>query len=124
MPDLYGYLAQRGYRGIDPVVRAVEAWKRIQDRSSEIVVWRGNPATAQPTQTVRIEFDDSGGMLKKDAGTAAVKKGVIFGVQDHPTEPDTDLQKTDRVVLADGDYRIIDVLYLPGEIQAGMERIT
>ena len=124
MPDLYGYLAQREHRGIDNVARAVEAWKRIEDRSSSIVVWRGNPPAAQTAQTVRIEFDVERGRFEKDAGTAAVKRGVIFGVRDHPTETDTDLQKDDRVTLADGDYRVVDVIYVPGEVQAGMQRIT
>lgn len=124
MPDLDGLLAQRNFRPLNATARAVAAWNRILDRSTSIVVYRGNPASAQAAQTVRIEFDNERSTLKTDAGVASVRRAVIFGVRNHPTVDDTDLQKDDRVRLSDGDYRVIGVIELPGEVQASVERIS
>lgn len=126
MPDLNTLLAQRGQRGINAAVRAVRAWQRIQDRPTTITVYRGNPAAAQTAQTVRVEFDNTTAQVIRQAGQAAQQGVILFGVRDHPDTDvlDTDLKKGDRVTLSDGNYQVISVLDLPGEIQARAERLS
>lgn len=126
MPDLSALLAQRGQRGINAAVRAVRAWQRIQDRATTITVYRGNPAVAQTAQVVRVEFDSTTARVIQQAGQAAQQGVILFGVRDHPDSdvPDTDLKKGDRVMLADGNYQVISVIDLPGEIQARAERLS
>ena len=121
MPDLDALLSGRGFRVIG-AGRAARAWQRIQDRSTSITVYRaGIPLDAQ---TVRIEFDSASANLRREAGEAAVKDVILFGVKDHPTVDDTDLAKNDEFKLADGSYRVIDVIEVPGEVQARAERIS
>jgi hypothetical protein len=123
MPDITGHLAQRPR--VNTTLRAVAAWERIQDRATSITVYRGSPASAQDAQTVRVEWDNERARLvTTDAGTASQRRGVIFGVRNHPTAADTDLQKDDRIRLDDGDYRVIGVIEPPGEVQASIERIS
>jgi len=126
MPDLSALLAQRGQRGINAAVRAVRAWQRIQDRATTITVYRGNPAVAQTAQVVRVEFDSTTARVIQQAGQAAQQGVILFGVRDHPDNDvsDTDLKKGDRVMLADGNYQVISVIDLPGEIQARAERLS
>lgn len=126
MPDLNALLAQRGQRGINAAVRAVRAWQRIQDRATTITVYRGNPAVAQTAQVVRVEFDSTTARVIQQTGQAAQQGVILFGVRDHPDSdvPDTDLKKGDRVMLADGNYQVISVIDLPGEIQARAERLS
>lgn len=126
MPDLSALLAQRGQRGINAAVRAVRAWQRIQDRATTITVYRGNPAVAQTAQVVRVEFDSTTARVIQQTGQAAQQGVILFGVRDHPDSdvPDTDLKKGDRVMLADGNYQVISVIDLPGEIQARAERLS
>ena len=121
MPSYDGWLGNRNY-SINAERRAVRAWARIQDRPTSITVYRGS--TAQTAQTVRIEYDSGAGQEIREAGQASIQKLIVFGVQDHPEEDDTDLQKDDRFTLADGNYRVVSVIYVPGEIQAKAERIT
>jgi hypothetical protein len=123
MPDLSGLLGKRDFRTISASVRAVRAWGRIRDRATSIVVYRNETPLA--AQTVRIEYNNSRAEgFREGAGVAAVKDAVIFGVKDHPTEDDTDLQKDDLITLSDGNYRIINVISVPGEIQATVERVS
>lgn len=121
MPSYTGWLRR------DPAsvaeVRAVLAWQRISDKPTSITVYRaGVPQTAQ---TVRVEFRRQvGDYIRRDAGEASVHDVILFGVADHPSEDDTDLAKGDRFTLSDGQYQVMDVIEVPGEVQATAERIS
>jgi hypothetical protein len=122
MPDYTDWLAQ-GTSSINAVWRAVRAWKRISDRVTSITVYRGR--VAQTAQSVRIEYDSIRGLnVRHDAGEAVIARVILFGVADHPTVTDTNLQKGDQFTLADGMYEVKSVIYVPGEVQATAERIS
>jgi len=123
MPDFAAYLGGNIQRGISVEDRAVRAWARIQDKPTTVALYRGT--TAQPAQTLRVEpsaqvFPDE----VRGPGLASIARVLLFGVQGHPAEPDTDIQKGDLFTLADGQYRVIDVWTYPGEVQARAERVT
>jgi hypothetical protein len=100
------------------------AWQRIQDRATTITVYRDGAALAG-TQTVRIEYSTIANE-RRGAGEASVRDIVLFGVMDHPdvAVTDTNLKKDDQFSLADGIYRVLDVIVIPGEVQARAERIS
>ena len=102
--------------------RAVDAWERIQDNASSITVLRGS--TNLSAQTVRVELVREGQDRTGASGQAGVWRVVVFGVRDHPTQTDTDIQKGDRFVYGGSEYRVIAVSVLPGEVQATAERVT
>lgn len=108
-------------------VRAVAAWKRIQDRPGSIVLTRGSSDLS--AQTVRLEFANAQGsipMPQGPAGTAHVRRLTVIGVKDHPDAQiaDTDIQTGDRFRLDGENYRVTDVAEYPGEVQAQTERAT
>lgn len=122
MPDLNAILSQRFWRTISASTRAVRAWQRIQDNPTSIVIMRGS--TDLTAQTVRIEPVLSAREATGDAGTAAVQRMIVFGIEDHPTLADTNVAKGDRFVLNSVDeYRVMDVVRYPGEVQATAERV-
>lgn len=106
--------------------RALEAWQRIGDQPTTIAIQRGT-VTLDP-QTVRIEFSNSAREdLDLRSGldiTPGVQRAVVFGVRQHPTEPDTDIQRGDRFVVELTEYEVIGVISAPGEVQAICEART
>lgn len=108
----------------DVADRAVSAWLRIQDRPTSISIMRGSDDLE--AQTVRIEYSTQAGEASGRAGVSAVRDVTIFGVADHPdaSVEDTDIQKADRIVLSGSEYRVVDVVAYPGEVQAFAERVT
>lgn len=105
--------------------RAVRAWKRIQRDPSSIAVERsGNVQTAQ---TVRIEFSiENNSYAGQGQNTMPSKRDlIIFGVRNHPTVTDTDLERGDRFVIGTSSYEITDVNdIVPGEVQADAVRLS
>lgn len=119
MPNIFNSIGVG--EAIDPAARAVDAWKRISDKPSSITTKRvGEP------QTVRIELDNYGTESSGDnaAGRSSIRKGIIFGVRDHPTVDDTDIQRDDRFALDGIQYKVIDIVLTLGEIQASFEAMT
>lgn len=111
-----------GIQRIDPIDasrRAVDAWKRIQDKPVTITITRAGATIA--AQVVRVEFDDRAD--PSDADTP-VTQGVptyiliLFGVQNHPSVTANDLQDGDRFRYDGKLYEVRDVIKLPGEVQA------
>ena len=102
--------------------RAVAAWGRIQDNASSITIMRGSSNLS--AQTVRVELVREGQDQPGMAGEAGMWRAMVFGVRDHPTETDTDIQKGDRFVYGGSEYRVIAVAQWPGEVQATAERVT
>lgn len=122
MPDFGAWRgSSKTARDVD-AQRAVAAWMRIQAKPTVITILRG--ASDLPAQTVRIDA-----MLRPDeprggANTIGVQQWVsVLGVMNHPTVADTDIRKGDRFVINGTDeYRVLDTLTFPGEIQATAER--
>lgn len=118
MPDMTTYF---GHQAPDAEVRAALAWQRIMDNPTSITVLRGS--TTLSAQTVRIEHRNLPAEVPGGAGTASTRRAIVFGVRGHASITDTDLKKGDRFVLnGSQEYRVIDVVRYPGEIQATAER--
>lgn len=101
---------------IDESERAERVWRLIQRRPSSVVLVRGNTALA--AQTVRLEYSNTINEASGGAGSSAVQRCVVFGVKNHPTADDTDIQRGD-VFARDGvRYRVVGLVDAPGEVQA------
>lgn len=107
-----------GRERVDVSARASRAWARIQDRASAITLVRNQVALA--AQTVRIEPTDQRAVRESTgaAGVSARQTLVVFGVRDHATETDTDIERDDRFAYDGKFYRVAHVNLFPGEVQA------
>jgi hypothetical protein len=112
--------------GIDAARRAKRAWKRIERWPLDVVFTRPRvvqgdgtvtPEANLAAQTVRVESDNRATVVIGDAGTAPTRKLVVYGIQDHPTLPATDMEEGYRFYHDNDQYVCIDVLSLPGERQ-------
>lgn len=124
MSRLNSWLGQ-GTSAIDEEARAVDAWGRIQRDPESITIQRGNSDLS--AQTVRIEFDNQSGLnseVKGGGGASARRSCIVFGVVDHPTVADTNIQRGDKFRLDGTDYRVVQVIKPPGEVQATAEALT
>lgn len=105
--------------------RAIDAWNRIQEKPSSIIVRRNG--VDQAAQTVRVEYDST---VVKPAGSsidAAQGRIVVFGVRGHPTVADTNIQRADEFWLDDPEashYVVDSVIGQTGEVQAIGRRLT
>ncbi len=124
MPNFDTWLGQshNGHSAPSAAQRAVDALRRINDRPSSIVLYRNETPLA--AQTVRIEFDDSVLQKMDSPGVASEREIVVFGIKDHATVADTDIQVKDLFTLNNQDYEVRDVIELPGEVQAEAVRRT
>jgi hypothetical protein len=118
MPDFAAWVAEERDR-----VRALDAWQRIQEQPTTILIRRGGETLA--AQTVRIEMGDS---AREDLDVRrglnvmpGVQRAVVFGVRKHPTVRDTDVQRGDRFVVGATEYEVIAVTEAAGEVQAACE---
>lgn len=101
--------------------RAVDAWKRISEKPSSITM-RRDDGTAVAAQTVRIEWDDNSNSEPSGAGgKSSMRRGTVFGVVNHATVADTDIQRGDRFTVSGYQYRVVDVLTTLGEKQGRFE---
>ena len=114
--------------------RSEDAWARIQQKPSSITLFRTttpDDVVTLAAQTVRAEYDSSatetGSGSSSDvpgAGISAVRELTIFGVKDHPIQPDTDIRRNDMFTLNGADYIVVDVIPTLGEIQAKTRRVS
>ena len=100
--------------GIDAADRAITAWARIQRDPAQITLNRDGATL--PAQTVRVVL---AGDVRTD--TAARRRGTLFGVVNHPTQPDTDIQRGDVFTYGGSRLRVTHVAWLPGAVQASVE---
>jgi hypothetical protein len=101
--------------------RAALAWRRITDKPTK-VVFRTRARVALAEQTVRLEYDDAVREVVSAAGQAPVRGLVIFGIRNHATLPDTDIQEGYTFNVGGDSYRVIDInTRLIGEVQAHAE---
>lgn len=97
--------------------RAADAWTRISEKPSSIVIVRGNANLA--AQTVRIEMNNTTNQVTGAGNTiVSVQRATIFGVRDHATVADTDIKKGDRFKWEEMIFRVLSVIPQTGEIQA------
>lgn len=119
MPNFDAYFGDSGE--IDDGSRAVDAWSRIQADTSSVVIVRDGPSLA--AQTVRVEFSGTGEESQNATGRSGRQRVVIFGVKNHPTVTDTNIQARDRFVINEKQFEVITVITPPGEVQAFAEAI-
>jgi hypothetical protein len=96
--------------------RAKRAWMRINDKPTEITIARD--ADDLEAQTVRVELSSSANDVNGEHAAPGVQKCVVFGIKDHATLPDTDIQVGDRFEVDDVEYVVISIINTIGEIQA------
>jgi hypothetical protein len=102
--------------------RAAGEYERILDNPTDLLLIREKTAPLA-SQLVRVEHAITQPMEKSGAGgSAADRDGTIFGTRNHPVNGTLDIQRGDRFALNGQQYRVIDVVYYPGEIQAAFER--
>lgn len=119
MPDFDAYFSSSG--AIDAVSRAVDAWNRINAAPTIITIIRD--AVSLANQTMRVEYSGTGEEAASDAGRAGRQRCVLFGVTDHPTVTDTNIERGDRFVISQKQFEVISVINPPGEVQAFCEAI-
>lgn len=110
----------------DPAARAAEAWQRIEEQTVTVTIRRGTATLA--AQTVRVEPGDSAREdldLRRGLNVMpGVQRAVVFGVRQHPTVADTDIERGDRFVIGATEFEVIAVIAAPGEVQALCEART
>ena len=102
--------------------RAAAAWARINDKPTS-VTFRKPDGTDLSAQTVRLEYDSRVSESETPAGQTPVRKLIIFGVKDHETVADTDIGEDYRFNYQSDAYRVVDIIYTIGEVQAVAEAI-
>ena len=120
MPSLSKWVGSTD--AIEASQRAVEAWRRIQRNPTSVVLRRaGSNLTAQ---TLRIEAErtqaQSGDL---PIGEKPRARAVVFGIKNHPTASDTTIVQGDRFVYQNVEYRVVNLSWYPGEIQAQCEAV-
>ncbi len=101
---------------------AVAAWGRISEKPSSITIKRG--PTTLATQTVRVEYSAAVREVPGGAGRSSQRDVIVFGIQDHPTLADTDMQRGDLFAHEGGKFRVVDVIFSLGEVQGRCEAYT
>lgn len=119
MLDFQGWLGLNELDNAGEIrLRANDAWVRIQQRPSSIVLLRGNPAVAQTAQTLRVEHESTITETEGGGGKSSSQRVFLFGVKGHRTVADTNIQRNDRFVIGTTQYRVITVMDQIGEVQA------
>lgn len=107
---------------ISEAERAALAWHRIQHKPTSVVLKTAAGAN-RAAQDVRLEWGNSVSESTSIAGATPVRPLVIFGVKGHSTISDTVIAEGDRFVYRNDAYRVIDVIYSIGEVQAIAEAV-
>jgi len=121
--DYDAWLQGQSATAISPSRRAIAAWRRIQQNPASVTVVRGD-GTSLSAQTVRLVMESGTGGRSESTGeivNAAERDVLLFGIADHPTFDDTDVQKGDQFYANDLLHRVVEVAYYPGEVQARCE---
>jgi hypothetical protein len=100
--------------------RAADAWQRINEKPTSIVLRTAAGAT-RAAQTVRVEFDNTATPAESAAGVAPKRKVIVFGIRGHATLADTLMAEGDRFVLDGDELRCVDIIVTLGEIQGIFE---
>jgi hypothetical protein len=93
---------------------------RILDKDTDIELLR--EGIRLDSQTVRIEWDDISADATDASGDSTRRVAIIFGIQGHPSLPDTDIKTWDTFVFEDVEYTVVSVnKRMHGVIQAECE---
>lgn len=109
-------------------VRAMDTARLIAERPSTVVITRdlgsGQVITLDP-QTVRIEVVQNirGTSEQRDAMVATTKQYVvIIGLRNHPTLPNTDVQRGDTFLYQGRQYEVVEYIdTVPGRLLMSCE---
>lgn len=127
MPELDGWLESPTFALSGAASRAASEWRRILDRPSSIVISRGQGTRARTlaAQTVRLESDDTSSVRQSQAENmvVGVQHVTVFGIRDHATRADTDIERSDRFFIDGVTYEVISIMTPPGEVQAICEAV-
>lgn len=117
MPNIANYLSPVGES------RAADAWTRILAKSTSIEVLRNKTTLA--AQMVRIETDTNTTEVRGEGDSSSARQRVIvFGIRNHPTQPDTDLKRNDRFAVNGVQYKVLHLVFQTGELQAQCEALA
>ena len=101
--------------------RAALAYSRILAKPTAVTFLKPS-GVALAAQTVRVEPDDKAtDVIGPDGMTGPMRYCVIFGVVNHDTIIDTNMQEGYRFILDNDEYRITDVIVTLGSIQGNAE---
>lgn len=126
----FGAWMGSGVRPIDDSARAVDVWRRIERDPTRVVFTKPKvingqtgvvtPATALPAQCVRVVADNRATPVEGVAGVAPTRAVVIYGVKGHPNAEvaDTDIAVGYETRIDGKQYRVTQVLNVPGGVQA------
>lgn len=126
MPNYNNWLVSNEMDVVDPAQRAVLCWRRIQDRPTSIILNRSTTTSSAnlAAQTVRIEYGETANFARNDVSGGSTRDTWVIGVKGHPTVADTDIKAGDRFAIGGLTYRVSDVIFVPGEVQARCERVS
>ncbi|MEL7232862.1 MAG: hypothetical protein AAGK74_00120 [Chloroflexota bacterium] len=122
--DSGNWLSGQTATAIDEATRAIRAKRRI-DRDPVTLTIVRNGGVNPAAQTVRFVMDGRTAPQILDGGegvTGSRRDGILFGIRNHPTADDTDVQRGDLFRLDGQLYMVEAVTYLPGEVQANIVR--
>jgi hypothetical protein len=102
--------------------RAGDAYRRISEKPTDVVFYdaEGLPLAAQ---TLRIEYDSSASASESVAGAVSTRKLILFGINGHATQPDSDIKKGYRFVREAREYEVVSVIFQSGEVQATCQTV-
>ncbi|MEL7435894.1 MAG: hypothetical protein AAFN11_18250 [Chloroflexota bacterium] len=102
---------------------AQRAWKLIQRNPASIAINRDGIFLSD--QTVRVETSNAQVERTGVSGAmATMRDAVVFGIRNHPSVSDTDIKRNDRFEHEGQDYRVMDVNFVVGGLQAHCEVIS
>lgn len=109
---------------IEAESRAIDAWQRIQRNPTTIAFVRPKVVTKASTtlattlapQVVRIESDNRATPVQGVVGVAPVRQAVVYGICNHPTLPDTDMEEGYTFQYQGDSYRCVDVKLVPSGV--------
>lgn len=103
--------------------RAVTTWQRIQRQPVMLELARGDVDV--PVQTVRVTIRGNNRTERGDSGAISQVTGArVVGVQQHPDEPDTDIEKGDIFRHSGLRFQVRLVVRYPGRIEARCEAMS
>ncbi len=123
MPSISGWLANTQIDVTDEGTRAVVAWRNILDWPTPITLYRNESALAE--QTVRLEYSEATTSAegRGPAGQPSERQLTVFGVRNHPTVEDTNIQRGDLFKYQGDTYSVVDVILKRGSLEAYTERL-
>jgi hypothetical protein len=122
MIDYDTWLADQSAGAISKTRRAIAAWRRIQRNPAAITIMQED-GTTLAEQTVRVVVETTQGTDDRGEGlvTAITQQAKVFGVSNHPSVADTNIQIGDLFRHLGQLYRVVTVVNVPGEVHATAE---